>query len=322
MDRALVVALRARPATTSSARCCASAPSATRSSVVDDQRGCPTYVGHLAAAVPAIVELPYGVYHVAAAGDCTWADFAEAIFEEAGVDCRVRRISTAEFGEGSAPGVLGAALRAGRAGAAALARRAARVPLAAARSVAFPPMRVLVTGGAGFIGSHFVRRLAARGDEVVVLDKLTYAGQPREPRRASRRVPSRATSPTARRSTRAAQGCDAIVNFAAETHVDRSILGATDFGRAEFFGTQVLLEHVREHGDALRAGLDRRGLRRPRARRLGEGDATAASRRARTASRRPRGDLHVPGVRRARSASTRRSRAARTPTARTSTRRS
>jgi len=66
--------------------------------VVDDQRGCPTYVGHLAAAVPAVVELPFGVYHVAAAGDCTWADFAEAIFEEAGLGCRVRRITTEEFG--------------------------------------------------------------------------------------------------------------------------------------------------------------------------------------------------------------------------------
>ena len=42
--------------------------------------------------------LPHGVYHVAADGDCTWAEFAEAIFEEAGIDCRVRRISTAEFG--------------------------------------------------------------------------------------------------------------------------------------------------------------------------------------------------------------------------------
>jgi dTDP-4-dehydrorhamnose reductase len=66
--------------------------------VVDDQRGCPTYVGHLAAAIPVVVELPFGVYHVAAAGDCTWADFAEAIFAEAGLDCGVRRIATAEFG--------------------------------------------------------------------------------------------------------------------------------------------------------------------------------------------------------------------------------
>jgi dTDP-4-dehydrorhamnose reductase len=66
--------------------------------VVDDQRGSPTYVGHLAAATRGIVELPHGLYHVAAGGDCTWADFAEAIFAEAGVDCRVRRISTAELG--------------------------------------------------------------------------------------------------------------------------------------------------------------------------------------------------------------------------------
>jgi dTDP-4-dehydrorhamnose reductase len=66
--------------------------------VVDDQRGSPTYVGHLAAATAAVVELPYGLYHVAAADDCTWAEFAEAIFEDAGLDCRVRRITTAEFG--------------------------------------------------------------------------------------------------------------------------------------------------------------------------------------------------------------------------------
>jgi dTDP-4-dehydrorhamnose reductase len=66
--------------------------------VVDDQRGRPTYVGHLAEATRSIVELPYGLYHVAAGGDCTWAEFADAIFEEAGVDCRVRRISTAELG--------------------------------------------------------------------------------------------------------------------------------------------------------------------------------------------------------------------------------
>jgi dTDP-4-dehydrorhamnose reductase len=68
--------------------------------VVDDQRGCPTYVGHLAVATRELVdaESPFGVWHLAAAGECTWADFAEAIFEEAGLRCRVRRISTAEFG--------------------------------------------------------------------------------------------------------------------------------------------------------------------------------------------------------------------------------
>ena len=77
-------------------------------SVVDDQRGCPTFVGHLAAATHALVdgEAPFGIWHLAAAGDCTWADFAEAIFEEAGLDCagaadhdgRVRRPGAAAGG--------------------------------------------------------------------------------------------------------------------------------------------------------------------------------------------------------------------------------
>jgi dTDP-4-dehydrorhamnose reductase len=66
--------------------------------VVDDQRGCPTFVGHLAAAVRELVELPSGVWHLAAEGECTWAELAEAIFEEAELDCRVRRITTAELG--------------------------------------------------------------------------------------------------------------------------------------------------------------------------------------------------------------------------------
>jgi dTDP-4-dehydrorhamnose reductase len=67
-------------------------------SVVDDQRGCPTYVGHLAEATKQVLELPFGTYHVAADGECSWADFAEAIFAEAGLGTRVRRITTAEFG--------------------------------------------------------------------------------------------------------------------------------------------------------------------------------------------------------------------------------
>ena len=66
-------------------------------SVVDDQRGSPTYVGHLAAATRQVVHLPYGVYHVAAEGDVTWADFAEAIFDEAGLDTRVHRVAAADL---------------------------------------------------------------------------------------------------------------------------------------------------------------------------------------------------------------------------------
>ncbi len=68
--------------------------------VVADQRGCPTYVGHLAEATRTLVaaNASFGVWHLAADGDCTWAELAEAVFAEAGLDCRVRRITSAEFG--------------------------------------------------------------------------------------------------------------------------------------------------------------------------------------------------------------------------------
>jgi dTDP-glucose 4,6-dehydratase len=110
-------------------------------------------------------------------------------------------------------------------------------------------MRMLVSGGAGFIGSHFVKRLLRGGNEVVVLDKLTYSGNranlPDDVEFHEGDIAEPADV------ARAGHGCDAIVNFAAETHVDRSILEAEDFGRAEFRGTQVLLEHVRETGARL-----------------------------------------------------------------------
>jgi dTDP-glucose 4,6-dehydratase len=110
-------------------------------------------------------------------------------------------------------------------------------------------MRVLVTGGAGFIGSHFVKRLLRGGDEAVVLDKLTYSGNRANlPADVEFHEGDIAASEDV---ARAARGCDAIVNFAAETHVDRSILTADDFGRTEFRGTQVLLEHIRETGARL-----------------------------------------------------------------------
>jgi dTDP-4-dehydrorhamnose reductase len=67
-------------------------------SVVDDQRGSPTYVGHLAEATRSLVERPYGTWHLAADGDCTWADLAEEIFRKADLTCRVRRISSSEYG--------------------------------------------------------------------------------------------------------------------------------------------------------------------------------------------------------------------------------
>jgi dTDP-4-dehydrorhamnose reductase len=66
--------------------------------VVDDQRGSPTYVGHLAEATRALLERPYGTWHLAADGDCTWADFAEEIFRKADLSCAVTRISSAHYG--------------------------------------------------------------------------------------------------------------------------------------------------------------------------------------------------------------------------------
>jgi dTDP-4-dehydrorhamnose reductase len=85
-------------------------------SVVADQLGSPTYVGHLAEATRELLELPQGVWHVAAEGECTWADFARAIFEESGLDCRVREITTEELGR-PAPRPAYSVLRSERGGA-------------------------------------------------------------------------------------------------------------------------------------------------------------------------------------------------------------
>src|SRR5690242_14989072 len=105
-------------------------------------------------------------------------------------------------------------------------------------------MRILVTGGAGFIGSHFVRRLLAAGEDVVVLDKLTYAGNPANLPDGVELV----EGDIALAEDVASVGrFDAVVNFAAETHVDRSILGPDEFVRTDVTGTLVLLRAAEEH---------------------------------------------------------------------------
>ncbi|HEX4837263.1 MAG TPA: dTDP-glucose 4,6-dehydratase [Solirubrobacteraceae bacterium] len=113
-------------------------------------------------------------------------------------------------------------------------------------------MKLLVCGGAGFIGSNFTRlRLREHGDEVVVLDKLTYAGRREnfhdlgdDP--GFRFVHGAVEDPEA--VAVALDGCEAIVNFAAETHVDRSIAEPDAFVRTHALGTYVLLEAARERG--------------------------------------------------------------------------
>jgi len=113
-------------------------------------------------------------------------------------------------------------------------------------------MKLLVCGGAGFIGSNFVRlRLRVPGDEVVVLDKLTYAGREENLQDVQDDpgfsfVRGGIEDPGA--VARAVESCDAVVNFAAETHVDRSIAEPDAFVTTHSQGTYVLLEAARERG--------------------------------------------------------------------------
>ena len=120
-------------------------------------------------------------------------------------------------------------------------------------------MRVLVTGGAGFIGSNFVRMVATGKlsgiSSVTVLDKLTYAG-----------VEANLDQARDFSGFRFVKGdicdtdiinqllpdVDAVVNFAAESHVDRSILGADDFVRTNIVGVQILLDAIKATGRKIR----------------------------------------------------------------------
>ncbi len=112
-------------------------------------------------------------------------------------------------------------------------------------------MRLLVTGGCGFIGSAFVRVALARGVEVVNLDKLTYAGNPANVAEVADEpgysfVLGDVADPVV--VAEAVAGCDVVVNFAAESHVDRSILDPGEFIRTDVQGTATLLAAAREAG--------------------------------------------------------------------------
>jgi len=113
-------------------------------------------------------------------------------------------------------------------------------------------MNILVTGGAGFIGSNFIRFFLGKypDDSIVNLDKLTYAGNldnlsdlPQGPRHRFVRGDITDTVLVDRLS----EGCEAIIHFAAETHVDRSIVDSGDFIQTNINGTHVLLEASRKH---------------------------------------------------------------------------
>jgi dTDP-glucose 4,6-dehydratase len=120
-------------------------------------------------------------------------------------------------------------------------------------------MRVLVTGGAGFIGSNFVR-MFARGEfqaisDVQVLDKLTYAGV-RENLSDVLKTPGYSFSQgdicDPKKVSELLMEVDAVVNFAAESHVDRSISGAEDFVQTNIVGVQVLLDAIKASGRQIR----------------------------------------------------------------------
>jgi dTDP-glucose 4,6-dehydratase len=131
-------------------------------------------------------------------------------------------------------------------------------------SAPFDGRRLLVTGGAGFIGSAYVREVLGRrdGTRITVLDKLTYAGNranleavEADPELASRYEFVRGDIADAELVGRLAADVDAIVNFAAESHVDRSILDPEAFLRTGVLGVHVLLEALREQDLRARDGL-------------------------------------------------------------------
>ena len=113
--------------------------------------------------------------------------------------------------------------------------------------------KLLITGGAGFIGSNFIRHILKKYSsyKVINLDKLTYCGNLDNLKDVARNKNYRFVRGDivdAKLVNRLVKGCDIIVNFAAETHVDRSIYAAAEFVRTNVFGTHTLLEAAKKPG--------------------------------------------------------------------------
>ena len=116
--------------------------------------------------------------------------------------------------------------------------------------------RLLITGGAGFIGSNFIRHILNKYSDynIVNLDKLTYAGNLDNLKDISKNKRYKFVKgdiADAKIVERVAKKCDTIINFAAETHVDRSIHGAAEFVKTNIFGTHTLLEAAKRFGTKL-----------------------------------------------------------------------
>jgi len=111
------------------------------------------------------------------------------------------------------------------------------------------PMKILITGGAGFIGSNFVHYMLKKHSdyEIVVLDKLTYAGRRENLQDVWDKITFIKADITRKEDVeKAIKSCDWVLNFAAETHVDRSIVEAGTFVLTDVYGVYNLLEAARK----------------------------------------------------------------------------
>ena len=185
---------------------------------------------------------------MAAAGACSWYEFAREIFEQAKVECN-GALGDDRDARPPGPAAAFSALDSQREHAIGCppGRTAWPATSPSAQAEKEASMKLLVTGAAGFIGSTYVR-LVGDEHEVVVLDKLTYAGRRENLPEGVELVAGAIEDPAIVRE--AMEGCDAVVNFAAESHVDRSIDDQDAFARTHVIGTGVLLDAARELGVA------------------------------------------------------------------------
>jgi len=110
-------------------------------------------------------------------------------------------------------------------------------------------MKILITGGAGFIGCNFVRYISKRypDDKIVVLDKLTYAGRIENLQDVVSKITFIRGDICNKEDIEKVKECDVVFNFAADTHVDRSITDPSVFVKTDILGTYNLLEYARGH---------------------------------------------------------------------------
>ena len=261
----------ASAARTSSRRCCGSAPSSGGASSSPIRSAARPTRGTSPRRSLALIETSeYGIHHIAGGGQLLVVRVRAGDLRPGGHRAACMAATDRDARPpGAAPGatrVLGSERDRPDRAAADWRQGLRRATSRATRARGGARMKLLVTGGAGFIGSD-VRAPPPRdapGRHGRRARQAHLRGPPREPRRTSTTTGSSwssPTSPTPRRSSAAIDGCDAIVNFAAETHVDRSIEAPGRVHPDRRLRHYVLLEAARDAGVRLPADLHRRGLR-------------------------------------------------------------